>query len=406
MFGIQNLFSITRAQLNQNLSRFLSDHAGNLQKTALEQLHIATGAKMVEFCGWSMPLQFSSAGVVQSVLHTRAACSVFDVSHMLQLRFTGPRHAEFIERLVPSEVRTLKDGEMVYSHLTNRSGGIVDDCIISRYSADEHVVVVNAGCAAKDLHHILQERQQLGYEGVAVDKIDESLLAVQGPKAAAVLQRHLPGVDLAQVKFLNARRVASVAGIAGCRITRCGYTAEDGFEVSVPHASAEQLAKTLYAEPEVLPAGLGARDILRLEGMLPLYGNDIDETTTPVEANLAWVVAQSRRVQGGDGLPFLGAEVIREQLEKGTFTKKRVGFLVDGGIARSHSKILDPATQEEIGEITSGAFSPVLKRAIAMGYVKKEFAKKGTAVKIDVRGKAVDGVVHGVKSFVPTTYFH
>ena len=396
------MFQITRVA-----ARMMSSTPGELKKTALEGLHLETGAKMVEFCGWSMPLQFASAGVVQSVLHTRAACSIFDVSHMLQLRFTGAKHAEFIERLVPSEVRTLKNGEMVYSHLTNRTGGIVDDCIISRYTPDEIIVVVNAGCADKDLKHILQEQKTLGYSSsVSVNVIDESLIAVQGPKAAHVIQRHLKDLDLNTVKFLNARYISSLAGVKGCRITRCGYTGEDGFELSIPHKDVVAVTKTLYGEPEVLPAGLGARDILRLEAMLPLYGNDIDETTTPVEANLNWVVAPSRRVQGPDVQPFLGDNVIRDQLANNSYTRRRVGFLVDGGIARSHSKILDVATGKEIGEITSGAFSPVLKRAIAMGYVSKAYAKKGTPVKIDVRGKQVDGVVNGIKAFVPTTYFN
>ncbi|MDP2436164.1 MAG: glycine cleavage system aminomethyltransferase GcvT [archaeon] len=362
---------------------------------------------MVGFCGWSMPLEFPSAGVRQSVLHTRSACSIFDVSHMMQLRFSGGKQAEFLERLVPSEVRTLKDGEMVYSHLTNRAGGIVDDCIISRYSAEEFVVVVNAGCADKDLQHILREKKGLGYDGsVSVEVIPESLISVNGPQSARVLQRHLPSLDLATVKFMNARHVTgTLAGFRGCRITRCGYTGEDGFEVSIPAQHAVAVTKALYAEPEVLPAGLGARDVLRLEAMLPLYGNDIDETTSPVEANLSWVVAPSRRVEGPDVVPFLGDKVIRDQLNNSTFTRRRVGFFVEGGIARQHCKILDPATGQEIGEITSGTFSPFLKRAVAMGYVQKAFAKKGISVKIDVRGKTIDGTVHGAKSFVPTTYF-
>lgn len=358
---------------------------------------------MVEFCGWSMPLQFPSAGIVQSASHTRASCSIFDVSHMLQLRFTGAKHGEFIERLIPTEVANLGHGKMAYSNLLNRKGGIIDDCIVTRYSDDEMVIVVNAGCADKDWEHFNREKAALGYSTVNIEKIDESLIAVQGPKAEAALQRHVD-FDLSSLKFLNAAYVGQIAGVKGCRITRCGYTGEDGFEVSVPHKNVVDITRALYKEPEVLPAGLGARDLLRLEAMLPLYGSDLNEDITPVEANLNWIVSPSRRVDSPDSVPFLGDAVVRDQLANGTWKRRRQGFFVEGGIARSHSPVLCPTTQQVIGEITSGAFSPLLKRAVAMGYVDKAFSKVGTNVTIDVRGKHASAVVQGAKSFIPNTY--
>ncbi|MEE9250571.1 MAG: glycine cleavage system aminomethyltransferase GcvT, partial [Alphaproteobacteria bacterium] len=284
----------------------------NLKRTALFDLHLELGAKMVPFAGYEMPVHFRD-GIIAEHLHTRSGASVFDVSHMGQVALKGAAAAEAIETLVPGDIQGLKPGAMRYTMFTNSSAGILDDLIVTN-GEDRLFLVVNVACKAQDLAHL---RGHLAgrCEVAALD--DRALLALQGPAAAEVLGRFAP--DCRGLRFMTAARI-SIDGTE-CLVTRSGYTGEDGFEISVPEERAGRLARLLLGEPEVMAAGLGARDTLRIEAGLCLYGHDIDSATTPVEAGLAWTIGKRRRAQGG----FPGAEVILRQLANGA-ERKRVGI--------------------------------------------------------------------------------
>jgi aminomethyltransferase len=359
-----------------------------LARTPLYGLHQSLGAKLTAFAGYEMPVQYS-AGILAEHLHTRAQASLFDVSHMGQVVLQGADIAAKLERLVPSDIIGLRDARMRYTVLTNARGGIIDDLMVAR-AGDALRLVVNASRKAEDLAYL---RAALGDHAVTYLE-DRALLALQGPSAAAVLARLAPGIDA--MAFMAAPP-CDIAGSA-CFVSRSGYTGEDGYEISVAAPDAERLARRLLAEPEVAPAGLGARDTLRLEAGLCLYGNDIDESTTPVEADLAWVISKRRRDEGG----YPGAAIIARQLADGP-ARRRVGIKPEGRlIARSHTPIVDERGGE-IGMVTSGGFAPSLEGAVAMGYVPSAQAVPGTTLRLAVRGAERPAQVASLP-FVPHRY--
>jgi aminomethyltransferase len=344
----------------------------SLQRTPLHDLHLSLGAKMVPFAGYEMPVQYA-AGIMAEHLHTRARAGLFDVSHMGQLRIGGAGAAEALEALVPADIKSLAPGRMRYTLLTNEKGGILDDLMVTQ-AGDHLFVVVNAARKQHDTEHL---RRGLSGKATLTPLPDRALLALQGPEAAAVLTRLAPAVS--EMSFMTGRAL-ELDGLP-CFVTRSGYTGEDGFEISVPANAAERLARRLLAEPQVMPIGLGARDSLRLEAGLCLYGHDIDESTTVIEADLAWTVQKRRRTEGG----FPGAAVIQRELASGP-RRKRVAIKPDGRApAREGTEITD-AAGAVIGRITSGGFGPSVDGPIAMGYVAAERAQLGTALKLLVRG--------------------
>jgi aminomethyltransferase len=342
-----------------------------LQRTPLYPLHKALGAKFVPFAGWEMPLHYA-AGILAEHVHTRRQAGLFDVSHMGQVRLGGGDAAAAFERLVPSDIVGLAPLRMRYTLLLNEAGGILDDLIATRI-ADGLFVVVNAARREADIAHL---RARLA--GIPVAPLDgHALLALQGPAAAAVLARFVAGIE--SLPFMAAAEVALAGGPA--LLTRSGYTGEDGFEISLPAAAAAGLAERLLSEREVMPVGLGARDSLRLEAGLCLYGHDIDETTTPVEADLAWTVAKRRRARGD----FPGAAIILRELAEGP-RRKRVGLRPEGRApARAGAAITTP-DGAVIGRVTSGGYGPSVGGPIAMGYVATAHAAAGGEVSLIVRG--------------------
>lgn len=345
---------------------------------------------MVPFAGYEMPVQYP-AGVLAEHNHTRARASIFDVSHMGQVSVRGDDRVAALETLVPGDIAGLAPGRMRYTMFTNDAGGILDDLMVT--NVGEYLfLVVNAACKDADIAHL---RAHLP-AGIAVDVLDDrSLIALQGPDAAAVLARHAPGV--ATMPFMSALPFE----IDGSRlaVTRSGYTGEDGFEISIPSDDAVRITELLLAQDGVELAGLGARDSLRLEAGLCLYGHDIDETTTPVEAALTWSIAKRRREEGG----FPGAAVIRQQIADGV-SRKRVGIRPDGKApAREGTEITD-ADGASVGTVTSGGFGPSAGGPIAMGYVDAAHAVKDTPVNLIVRGKPRPGRIAPMP-FVPNRYY-
>jgi len=344
---------------------------------------------MAPFAGYDMPVNYG-LGVLKEHEHTRRAAALFDVSHMGQARLKGVEAAAALETLVPGDIRRLEAGRTRYTLLTNDAGGILDDLMVTQMG-DHLYLVVNAACKESDFAHI---RAEIGDRAELEELDDRALIAFQGPKAAEVLARFVPAAR--HMTFMTASELH--INDVSCFVTRSGYTGEDGYEISIPAASVEGIVRLLLGEDEVTVAGLGARDSLRLEAGLCLYGSDIDETTTPVEAALNWVIDKRRREEGG----FKGADVILAQLADGV-TRKRVGILPEGRApARAHTEIQSP-DGETIGEITSGGFGPSAGGPVAMGYVKKEFAAVDTAVNLMVRGKAMSARV-AKTPFVPHRY--
>ncbi|KAI8462982.1 MAG: hypothetical protein J3K34DRAFT_389317 [Monoraphidium minutum] len=369
----------------------------DLKKTVLYDFHVAHGGKLVPFAGWAMPIQYKDS-IMDSTTWCREHASLFDVSHMCGLTLKGKDAVSFLEGLVVGDIQGLADGTGSLSVFTNEKGGIIDDTVITKVTPTEIYLVVNAGCRDKDLAHLgkhLQAAKAAGKDVTMEVHDDRALLALQGPSAAKVLQG-MTQQDLSKFYFGNFARF-DVAG-AACWVTRTGYTGEDGFEISVPNSAANKLAEKLVADPEVRLSGLGPRDSLRLEAGLCLYGNDLNEDITPIEAGLAWTVAKRRR----DAFDFLGGQVIKQQLADGV-AQRRVGFVSSGAPARQHSEITTP-DGKRVGEVTSGAFSPCLKKNVAMGYVNKAYAKAGTELNLVVRGKPQKAVVTKMP-FVTTTYF-
>ena len=372
-----------------------------LRPTPLDAWHRRLGARMVGFAGYAMPVHYDfppdlaarcRGGVLAEHLHCRSQTALFDVSHMGQAMLTGATAAAALERLVPGDIIGLKPGRQRYSLFTNEAGGILDDLMVANLGNDRFFLVVNASRKDDDFLH-LSGNLPAGVRLAAME--DRALLALQGPAAAAVLGRLAP--EAAALPFLGTGAIT--IGGTPCLVSRSGYTGEDGFEISVPADRAEALADLLVAQPEVAPAGLGARDSLRLEAGLCLYGNDIDELTSPVEAGLTWVIGKRRRA----AWDFPGAAVIRDQLEANTVTRLRVGIRPEGRApARSLVDIV-AADGTAAGVVTSGGFSPTLTAPIAMGYVRRDLAAAGTPVSVVVRGKPLPAAVAPLP-FVPHRY--
>lgn len=372
------------------------DTSAPLLQTPLNALHIELGARMVPFAGYSMPVQYP-AGLMAEHLHTRTAAGLFDVSHMGQLRLVGPDAAAAFESLMPVDVIGLGVNKQRYGLLLNDEGGIIDDLMFVN-RGDDIFVIVNGACKVGDIAHI---QARIGQRCQVIPMPERALLALQGPQAVNALQRLLPGVE----KLVFMTGAAHQWNGASLYVTRSGYTGEDGFEISVPAEHAEALARALLAQPEVQPIGLGARNSLRLEAGLCLYGNDIDTTTTPVEAALNWAMQKVRRTGGARAGGFPGAGKILAQLD-GTQPPQRlrVGLIAKERVPVREHVELQNAAGERIGEVTSGLLGPSINQPIALGYVQSGYAALGTQVQALVRGKAVPMEVAPLP-FVPNRYF-
>jgi aminomethyltransferase len=371
-----------------------------LKRTPLYALHLRLGARMVTFAGYDMPVQYPS-GIIKEHLHTRAAASLFDVSHMGQIALR-PRSgrvedaARALEALVPGDLLGLAVGRQRYTLFTNSMGGVRDDLMVSN-RGDHLVLVVNAARKTADEAHL---RAHLAGPCAIEPLSDRALIALQGPKAEAALAVFAP--EVRTMAFMDVRTVSFFS--ASCGVSRSGYTGEDGFEISVPAETAEALCEALLRNPAVAPAGLGARDSLRLEAGLCLYGSDLDEMTTPVEAALEWTISRVRRAGGGRAGGFPGAEAILEQLVKGA-ARRRVGLKSEGRapVRRGTSLFGAEADTASVGVVTSGGFGPSLNAPIAMGYVPRNASAVGMQLFAEVRGKRLPVTVSELP-FVPTRY--
>ena len=377
-----------------------SDHDPFLKRTPLHALHLARGGKMVPFAGYDMPVQYPS-GVLKEHLHTRAAAGLFDVSHMGQIALHAKSGkvedaALALERLVPQDILALAPGRQRYAQFTNDSGGMLDDLMVANFGS--HLfLVVNAACRAEDEAHL---RAQLSDTCIVEPLADRALIALQGPRAEALLAKFDPRAPSMRFMDFGAHRVMGI----DCFVSRSGYTGEDGFEISVPAADAEALATALLRDQDVMPIGLGARDSLRLEAGLCLYGHDIDTTTTPVEAALQWSIQNSRRKGGARAGGFPGAERILSELEKGA-PRRRVGLKPEGRApVREGAQLFierdDPAPA---GLVTSGGFGPSVNAPVAMGYVPTATSAVGGLVFAELRGARLPLRVAPLP-FVPNTY--
>jgi aminomethyltransferase len=354
-----------------------------LKRVPLHALHVACGGKIVPFAGYEMPVQYT-AGVLKEHLHTRAAAGLFDVSHMGQI-VLRPKSgkvedaARALERLVPQDILSVAPGRQRYAQFTNDNGGILDDLMVANFG-DHLFVVVNAACKDDDEAHL---RAHLPDDCVIEPLPDRALVALQGPKAVTVLAKHAP--DLAAMRFMDAgpRTILDTA----CFVSRSGYTGEDGFEISLRPEEAVDFAEALLGHPEVLPVGLGARDSLRLEAGLCLYGHDIDRTTTPVEAALEWAIQPARRSGGARAGGFPGEAVILGEIARGA-TRRRVGLRPEGRAPmREGTELFAEEGAAAVGTITSGGFGPSLDAPVALGYVPIEAAAPGTRLLGRLRGK-------------------
>jgi aminomethyltransferase len=372
----------------------------NLLKTPLHDLHVELGARMVPFAGYSMPVQYP-AGLMAEHHHTRNAAGLFDVSHMGQLRLVGHDSAAALETLIPVDVIDLPAGKQRYGLLLNDDGGIIDDLMFFNRDyahGGDIFIIVNGACKVGDIAHI---QKKIGTRCEVIPMPEMALMALQGPQAVTALQRLAPGVE--KLVFMTGGRF-TVAG-CDCFLTRSGYTGEDGFEISVHASQADTLARALLAQPEVKPVGLGARNSLRLEAGLCLYGNDIDTSTTPVEASLNWAIQKVRRTGGARAGGFPDAEKILAQLADPATTvkRKRVGLVALERIPVREHSALQSTDGAPVGEVTSGLLGPTINMPVAMGYVKPEFAAIGTRVNAIVRGKPVAMEVSSMP-FVPNHY--
>lgn len=365
-----------------------------LLQTPLHALHLELGARMVPFAGYAMPVQYP-AGIIAEHRQCREAAALFDVSHMGQVRLVGDDAAAALETLVPQDIAGLGLLKQRYAFFTNDAGGLLDDLMVTRREHDLFLVV-NAGCKDADIAHL---QAQIGARCQVIPEPERALLALQGPKAVDALARLDAGV--AALTFMTGGHFR-LAG-ADCFVTRSGYTGEDGYEISVPAAQAVELARALLAQPEVAPAGLGARDTLRLEAGLCLYGHDIDTATTPVEAGLVWAIQKLRRPGGERAGGHPGAEVIGAQLTGGA-ARRRVGLVgLERLPVREGAPLLD-AEGRRVGQVTSGTVGPSVGQPIAMGYVETALAAVGTALFAEVRGKRVPMQVAAMP-FAPHRYF-
>jgi aminomethyltransferase len=370
------------------------------QRTPLYALHVALGGKMVPFAGYEMPVQYGP-GVLREHLHTRKAAGLFDVSHMGQIALWAKSGsvedaALALERLVPQDIASMTPGRQRYAQFTNAGGGILDDLMVANFG-DHLFLVVNAACKEADEAHL---RKHLSDTCTIEPLSGRALMALQGPGCESVLAPFCPDAPL--MRFMDAGP-HEVDGLP-CFVSRSGYTGEDGFEISVPAERAERLANKLLENADVLPIGLGARDSLRLEAGLCLYGHDIDTTTTPVEGALEWSIQKSRRTGGARSGGFFGAEEILAQLEKGA-PRRRVGLRPEGRapVREGAALFADEASTEPIGKVTSGGFGPSLNAPVAMGYLPASLAAPGTQVFAEVRGQRLPLKV-ATTPFVPNTY--
>ncbi|TWB01773.1 glycine cleavage system aminomethyltransferase GcvT [Bradyrhizobium stylosanthis] len=377
-----------------------SDDKNSLKRTPLYDLHVSLGGKMVPFAGYDMPVQYP-AGVLKEHLHTRTQAGLFDVSHMGQIALRPKSGkvedaARALERLVPQDVVAIAPGRQRYAQFTNPDGGILDDLMVANFG-DHLFLVVNAACKDADEAHL---RANLADVCVIDSLSDRALVALQGPKAEAALAKLYAAAPA--MKFMDAGP-HEVGGIK-CFVSRSGYTGEDGFEISVPAVDAERLAKTLLENPDVMPIGLGARDSLRLEAGLCLYGHDIDTATTPVEAALEWSVQKSRRTGGARAGGFPGAEKILAHFDNGA-SRRRVGLLAQGRAPVREGALLfaGEAGGDPIGQVTSGGFGPSLSAPVAMGYVPTASSALGTKLFAEVRGQRLPLAVAAMP-FVKNTY--
>jgi aminomethyltransferase len=376
------------------------DEQSSLKHTPLHALHLALGGKMVPFAGYDMPVQYPN-GVLREHLHTRASAGLFDVSHMGQIALRPksgrPEDAALaLERLVPQDIVAIAPGRQRYAQFTNEAGGIRDDLMVANFGS--HLfVVVNAACKAEDEAHL---RANLS-DACEIEPLpDRALIALQGPKAETVLAKLCAEAPAMRFMDSGPHRVGGI----DCFVSRSGYTGEDGFEISVPAEHAEALANALLSDPDVLPIGLGARDSLRLEAGLCLYGHDIDTTTTPVEGALEWSVQKSRRSGGARAGGFAGADKILAQFENGA-SRRRVGLRPGGRAPVREAAVLfaDATSPEPIGRVTSGGFGPSLNAPVAMGYLPISHARAGSSVFAELRGQRLPMLVSPMP-FVPNTY--
>ena len=351
----------------------MTDSSGTApRRTPLYDLHVELGGKMVDFAGWEMPVQYP-AGIIAEHNQCRERAALFDVSHMGQVILRGDGAARQLEALVPSVIDGLKEGKARYTVFTNEDGGILDDLIVSN-AGDYLFIVVNASMREQDVGHM---RAHL--TGVELEELgDRALVAVQGPAAERVVAALAPAV--VELKFMETT-VTEILGVR-CRVSRLGYTGEDGYEISVPAERVEEIARALLAHEDCAPAGLGARDSLRLEAGLCLYGNDIDTTTSPVEAQIQWLIQKRRREEGG----FPGAGRIQRELAEGP-SRKLVGLKPEGRAPARHGVEITDAVGEAIGVVTSGGFGPTIGGPVSIGYVTADHAAPGTPVNLVVRGK-------------------
>jgi len=334
---------------------------------------------MVPFGGYAMPVQYP-AGIKNEHLHCRQNAGLFDVSHMGQFVISGEGATAALERLLPADLDALKINQQCYSFFTNTEGGIIDDLIITRWAQDRYFIVINASRKSEDLLHL----QEGLTESLEINELNsQALIAIQGPSSASVIEKHWP--EAAEVPFMNGIHVHY--GETTLFLTRSGYTGEDGYELSVPADLAEEIVEKLLNDEALEPIGLGARDSLRLEAGLCLYGHDLDEQTTPVEAGLSWAISSSRRPGGAKSGSFTGAEKIMRQLKEGT-EKIRVGLDIEGRAPVREGAAIINDKGDEIGVVTSGGFGPSVEKPVAMAYVKSDFASIGTEVSALVRDKS------------------
>lgn len=363
----------------------------DLLKTPLYDLHLKLGARMVPFAGYEMPVQYS-AGIKTEHLHCRAQAGLFDVSHMGQLVVKGPWATAELEKIIPVDLEALQINQQSYGLFTNEQGGILDDLIITKWAEDCFFLVVNADCKKQDIAHL---KSNLSDNTELSELADQALLALQGPKAAEVIADLWP--EAASLKFMNGLTTRDAY------ITRSGYTGEDGFEISCPADTASEVAEKLLSYGQVEAIGLGARDSLRLESGLCLYGHDMDAQSTPIEAGLGWSISKSRRSGGAKEGNFPGSEIILKQMNAGA-ARKRVGLDIEGRAPVREGAVIEDTNGNKIGIVTSGGFSPTLKKPIAMGYVDSAFSKIDTPVNAIVRDKARPSKICKLP-FVTPNYF-
>lgn len=361
---------------------------------------------MVPFAGYMMPVKYDDS-IAFSHLHTRRQCSLFDVSHMLQTKIHGKHREQFMERICVTDVQNLGTGKSALSlFIDDRTGGILDDLIITKTDGDFLYMVTNAGCKEQDMRMLTEQLSIFKSSGhdASLEFLDsdaQSLLALQGPCSAAILQSFVDGsTDLSSLYFMDST-TTTVCGVPDCRVTRCGYTGEDGFEISIPSDRVEEIAESFVAQDEVKLAGLGARDTLRLEAGMCLHGSDISPETTPVEAALMWTISRKRR----DERRFPGATAILKQLSEGA-QRKRVGLVqkAHGAPVRGGAVLFNVVDGEKVGSVTSGCPSPTLSQNIAMGYVDSKFAKNGTEIQAEVRGQKIPLIVTKMPFVKPNYY--